>query len=114
MIESLLDGIKALKKLLLIDTCHSGELDKDEIEEDANESEQGDLIFISAGLNVDYKDNPISLKSTNELMRSLFTDLRKGTGATVISSSGGTELAIEGRFPREWHNVSRLCYASIV
>tara|TARA_B110000037_G_C17084296_1_gene491308 strand:+ start:1208 stop:1495 length:288 start_codon:yes stop_codon:yes gene_type:complete len=29
-------------------------------------------------------------------MNSLFTDLRKGTGAKVISSSGGTELSIEG------------------
>ncbi|MCH2233126.1 MAG: hypothetical protein MK078_02650 [Crocinitomicaceae bacterium] len=28
-------------------------------------------------------------------MKSLFTDLRRGTGAIVISSSGGAELAIE-------------------
>lgn len=97
-IENLLDGIKALKKLLLIDTCHSGELDKDEIEENANEKEeeQGDIIFRSVGKSVSLKDNPLGLKSTNELMKSLFTDLRKGTGATVISSSGGAELSIEG------------------
>ena len=96
-IEQFLDGIKALKKLLLIDTCHSGELDKDEIEEntDEQESEQGDIIFRSAGVAVQFKDNPLGLKSTNELMKSLFTDLRKGTGATVISSSGGVELSLE-------------------
>lgn len=28
-------------------------------------------------------------------MKFLFTDLRKGTGATVVSSSGGVELSIE-------------------
>jgi len=98
-IEQLLDGIKALKKLLFIDTCHSGELDKDEVEEvneDNNDTEQGDIIFRSVGTAVQFKDNPLGLKSTNELMKSLFTDLRKGTGATVISSSGGTELSIEG------------------
>ncbi len=95
-IENLLDGIKALKKLLFIDTCHSGELDKDEIEEEENLEEEGELIFRSVGNLVKYKDTPLGLKNTNELMKSLFTDLRKGTGATVISSSGGTELAIEG------------------
>lgn len=97
-IENLLDGIKALKKLLLIDTCHSGELDKDEIEENTNDKdeEQGDIIFRSVGKSIQIKDNPLGLKSTNELMKTLFTDLRKGTGATVISSSGGAELSIEG------------------
>tara|TARA_B110000037_G_C17084296_1_gene491307 strand:+ start:983 stop:1135 length:153 start_codon:yes stop_codon:yes gene_type:complete len=34
-IEKLLDGIKALKKMLFMDTCHSSELVKDEIEEKA-------------------------------------------------------------------------------
>ena len=29
-------------------------------------------------------------------MKTLFTDLRRGTGATIISSSGGAELSIEG------------------
>ncbi|NOQ72233.1 MAG: hypothetical protein GQ574_09545 [Crocinitomix sp.] len=98
-IEELLDGIKALKKMLFMDTCHSGELDKDEIEEDSNnddDEEQGDIIFRNAGRSVKLKDNPLGVQSTNDLMKSLFTDLRKGTGATVISSSGGTELSIEG------------------
>ena len=96
-IEKLLDGIKALKKLLLIDSCHSGELDKEDIQEsEEKEEEDGELIFRSVGTAVEYKDNPLGLKSTNELMKSLFTDLRRGTGATVISSSGGTELSVEG------------------
>lgn len=96
-IEELLDGIKALKKLLFIDTCHSGELDKDDIQESTkDESEDGDLIFRRAGRTVELMENPLGLQSTNELMKSLFMDLRKGTGATVISSSGGAELSIEG------------------
>ena len=97
-IERLLDGIPALKKLLFIDTCHSGELDKDEIEEstEGETNDDGELIFRRVGRTVRVKDNPLGLKSTNELMKSLFTDLRRGTGATVISSSGGAEYSIEG------------------
>ena len=96
-IESLLDGITALKKLLFIDTCHSGELDKDDVKEGTEQNnEDGELIFRHAGKIVEIKDNPFGLKNTNELMKSIFTDLRKGTGATVISSSGGAEYSIEG------------------
>jgi WD40 repeat protein len=97
-IESLLDGIKALKKLLFIDTCHSGELDKEDIDntKSVDAEEDGDLIFRRVGRTVGLKDNPFGLKSTNELMKTLFMDLRRGTGATVISSSGGAELSIEG------------------
>lgn len=96
-IEQLLDGIPALRKLLFIDTCHSGELDKDDVEEKKEiDSEKGDIQFRNAGVLAQLKENPLGLQNTNELMRSLFTDLRRGTGATVISSSGGTELSIEG------------------
>jgi WD40 repeat protein len=96
-IEKLLDGIPALKKLLFIDTCHSGELDKEEVEETIeDQNEDGELIFRRVGRTVNLKENPLGLKSTNELMKSLFTDLRRGTGATVISSSGGAEYSIEG------------------
>ena len=38
---------------------------------------------------------------TYELTKALFTDLRKGTGATVISSAGGGEYAMESG---EWKN----------
>lgn len=97
-IEYLLDKIKALKKLLFLDTCHSGEVDKDEIQIDSTESVpvDGELLFRSAGNLVKYTDTPFGLKSINELTKTLFTDLRRGTGATVISSSGGVELSIEG------------------
>ena len=71
-------------------------MDKDEVEEAEDQEEQGDLIFRNVGKSVKLKDNPLGLQSTNDLMKSLFTDLRRGTGATVISSSGGTELSIEG------------------
>lgn len=96
-IEELVDGIKALKKLLILDTCHSGELDKDEVERrekitsDSNEKWR----FRNAGLGVAFREDPLGFDNINFLMKQVFLDLRRGTGATVISSSGGTELAFE-------------------
>ena len=43
----------------------------------------------------------MGLKSTSELVSELFTDLRKGTGTTIISSSGGTEVSMESD---QWRN----------
>ena len=42
------------------------------------------------------KQNSFGLQNTLELSKSLFGDLKKGTGATIISAAGGTEFAMEG------------------
>jgi hypothetical protein len=98
-LESLLDGIKPLKKTLLIDACHSGEIDKDEVElAEADVEETDDIQFRVVGNKASPK---LGTQNTSELTKSLFTDLRKGTGATVISSAGGMEFAIEGD---DWNN----------
>jgi len=98
-IEALLDGLKALKKLFFMDTCHSGEVDKDEVEvAQHKETEQGEVVFRSVGVGIKQKEG---LGNTTELMKELFTDLRRGTGATVISSAGGVEYAMEGD---KWNN----------
>lgn len=99
-IEDLLDGIKPLKKTLLIDACHSGEIDKEELELAQNETETEDLAvtFRAVGNNV---QKQLNSDNTFELTKSLFSDLRKGTGATIISSAGGMEFAIEGD---DWNN----------
>ncbi len=98
-LEGLLDGIKPLTKTLIIDACHSGEIDKEDFELANNENTVfGDIQFRTVGANVQSK---LGTKNTLELTKSLFTDLRKGTGATVISSAGGMEFAMESD---EWNN----------
>lgn len=91
-LENLLDSIPARKKLLLIDACHSGEVDKE------------DLITLNAtsdslikGLKpVAYKkENQLGLKNSFELMQSLFVNVGKSTGATIISAAAGTQFALE-------------------
>lgn len=100
-LEALLDQIKPRKKLLIMDTCHSGEVDEDEVEVggDAVKAEQGAIAFRSAGVGV--RKTSFGLQNSFELMKHLFQDLRKGTGATVISSAGGAEYAMEGA---DWNN----------
>jgi len=99
-LEGLLDGIKPLKKTLIIDACHSGEIDKDEVDliATADNQESEDIQFRAVGNSVAPK---LGMQNTSELTKLLFTDLRKGTGATVISSAGGMEFAMESA---DWNN----------
>jgi len=100
-IENLLDGIPSRKKMLLIDACHSGEVDK-----------SSGLLANNSAANIEgvstrgFKTNKSPQTSMGtyesfELMKELFADLRQGTGAVVISSAGGAEFAFESS---EWKN----------
>lgn len=98
-LESLLDGITAKKKILIMDTCHSGEIDKEDVffsEED--QAKDDNVSFRSAGTAIESKS---AGASPSKMMNELFNDLRRGTGATVISSAGGAEYALESD---EWKN----------
>ncbi len=101
-LDGILDNIKSLRKLLIMDTCHSGEVDEEEIEEGEVDVEkvEGDVEFRSAGAGVRKKEG-IGVENSVELMQDLFSDLRKGSGATVISSAGGAEYAMESS---DWKN----------
>jgi uncharacterized caspase-like protein len=97
-LEGLLDGIPSRNKLLLLDACHSGELDKDETE----------ITTLASTAEGEVKSRGMKTVKTKEggsvsfeLMRELFADLRKSSGAVVISSASGTEFAFESS---EWQN----------
>ena len=94
-LEALFDGIKAIRKILIMDTCHSGEVDKDDVEEIAFvNTEMGEITFRSTNTNTSYREAQ-GLQKTNEAVKEMFNELRRGTGATVISSAGGAEYAME-------------------
>lgn len=99
-IENLLDGLTALKKLLFMDTCHSGEVDSDDVEESNEVVIEEDITFRNAGVGIRKKVGE-GMQVTSELVKELFSDVRKGTGSTVISSAGGAEYAMESD---EWKN----------
>ncbi|MBC7865728.1 MAG: ankyrin repeat domain-containing protein [Bacteroidia bacterium] len=101
-IEHLLEGISPRNKVVLIDACHSGEIDKEEVQLVKTEkvADEGAIAFRAASSSkVVGKEG--ELQNSINLMKEMFTDLRKTSGATVISSAGGTEYAIEGE---EWNN----------
>ena len=107
-LESILDGIPARKKLLMMDACHSGEVDKEEMNNMvASKVEmEPNIIFRGSVREYNFKDagtqkSGISLSNSFELMRELFADLDQGTGATVISAAAGKGYALESP---QWNN----------
>lgn len=98
-LENLLDSIPARRKLMFIDACHSGEVDKEEtvflaaapVNQQPNITTRG---FKNVGGN-------IGLLNSFELMQELFGNIQKGTGAVVITSASGVEVALESS---EWNN----------
>jgi hypothetical protein len=112
MLENLLDSIPARQKLLLIDACHSGEVDEEE-----DELAEPLAALSTTTVNFDFKGkvraigtrgvgpqaNPsgISLNNSFELMQEMFAGLDKGTGTTIISAAAGNEYALESP---QWNN----------
>lgn len=100
-LEALIDDIPARKKLLLIDACHSGELDKEAVEISNEAIAANDAGVKSRGFKNIKNNDDLGLSNVFELMRVLFSDLRRGSGAMVISSASGAEFAYESG---EWSN----------
>jgi WD40 repeat protein len=98
--EQLLDGIPARKKIMLIDACHSGDVDPEtdlNIENGSNEKGEkriGNVIFSTPKT-----FSPVGeIQKTSgslDLMKELFADLSFGSGTFVLSSSSGLKLSWE-------------------
>jgi len=115
--ENLLDGIPALQKVLLLDTCFSGEIEKDQAVVVAQAETGGSgTVKMRAfkavrGVSVVADESagpassgPNTSRLSNDMLRfqqDWFADLRRGTGAAVISSSSGNEYSLEGE---QWKN----------
>jgi len=98
-IEDLISSCPSRNRLILIDACHSGEVDKDE------EVVRSAVSHKSVAVNFRSGNSMIKpragLKNSFSYMKELFSDISKGTGATVISAAGGYEFALESQ---EWNN----------
>jgi uncharacterized caspase-like protein len=100
LVENLLDSIPARKRLLMLDACFSGEIDKKNARRiKAENTIKGNVLMRSSefGLVAGNTENERIFNT----MREWFADLSVGTGATVLSSAGGQQEAAEGQ---RWQN----------
>lgn len=94
-LESLLDCIAPRKKLLMLDACHSGEVDRDGNIKVTDVLPEGVKENRSKGAQLLQDSTNLSLSNSFELMKEIFASLSKGNGSIVISAAGGKEFAYE-------------------
>ena len=103
--DDLLAELPTLKKSLLIDTCHAGELDEEE--KTLLASAQGESIRVPTkegismrsigvrGMSVKKIEGGKGAAEWHDRLQGLFVDLRRGSGSTILSSAAGAEYALE-------------------
>ena len=94
-LEDLLDGIPARKKLMLIDACHSGEVDKEELSTMIKVQNKLDSTKKGVEVLVDTTSKKFGTRNSFELMQEVFVNVGRSTGATVIAAAAGTQFALE-------------------
>jgi hypothetical protein len=99
--DDLLADLPCLKKSLLIDTCHAGELDEDEKKalaaaQSAPTGQQVAMHPVGArGMSIKPVEGARGKSEWYDRLQGLFVDLRRGSGSTILSSSAGAEYALE-------------------
>lgn len=104
-LEALLTDIPARQKLMLIDACHSGALDKEALVKQnvsISTDTSGNVKGISPRGVIKLGGNKdVAAANTFDMMQKLFTDLNGSNGAVIISAAGGMEFALESA---RWNN----------
>jgi WD40 repeat protein len=102
-IEQMLDKVPARRRLIMIDACHSGELDKSEIEVNTTPApkQKKEKISIAFKGGTRLIQPKAGLNNSFDYMKALFNDVSNQSGATIISAAAGYEFALESK---EWNN----------
>ncbi|HYG51022.1 MAG TPA: caspase family protein, partial [Flavobacteriales bacterium] len=101
-LEKAMEKAPSRNRLMLVDACHSGEVDKEEIELAHNTSilDNKNVKLVTRSGNYGVAPR-LGLNNSFAYMQALFDDVSKGMGATVIAAAGGMEYALESA---EWNN----------
>ncbi|MCB0476641.1 MAG: caspase family protein [Crocinitomicaceae bacterium] len=96
-LEDLLSNVASINKVLFMDTCHSGELEDEEVVKTEEKISDGELTF-RGSTSLTYSN---AYQQKANYMSALFSDLRTNNGAVILSSSSGVEFSMEGD---KWKN----------
>lgn len=101
--RELLTDIPARKKLLLIDACHSGEVEKEKMLENNHNINTNVKIYRPENTkgSIVMAPNDNKPQKSFDLMRSLFFESDWGDGTYIISAASAVEYAYEGQ---DWNN----------
>lgn len=80
---------------MLIDACHSGEVDKEEMTRITAAADSLQQEGTKGGKPKYTGKTVLGMKNSFELMQSLFVNVGRSTGATIISAAAGTQFALE-------------------
>ncbi|TAL70471.1 MAG: hypothetical protein EPN82_02350 [Bacteroidetes bacterium] len=101
-LENILDSIPARQKLLFLDACHSGEVDKEDIlamdeNKPAPKDNIKDIYYRGDVKAICPKKTKKKLGTsiTADYLNELFINLNRGSGTIIISASKGVETAKE-------------------
>lgn len=103
-LESLVDGIKPLRRTVLFDTCHSGEVEEEDKPQllamvggpSAPAADSGVQVRGVATRGMKVKELEPKLRHTDFVeLESLFPDSRRAKGANILTSSSGSEFSME-------------------
>jgi MYXO-CTERM domain-containing protein len=100
VLEGLLDGIPARRKLFLMDTCESGERDESETQSALVQAGQRAIrARTTRALSFEASDGPAKAAPRRSFLfereRYIYNDITRRTGAVVFSSSSGSEFSYE-------------------
>ena len=92
-LEEILAGILPFQKLLIMDSCHSGELFKDDATVvQLNTETEGAVTFRGGGAGIG--QNTMN-KKTARLMNKMFAELNSCSGTTILTATAGSDFAME-------------------
>ncbi|MCB0734094.1 MAG: caspase family protein [Bacteroidetes bacterium] len=93
-LEQQLGQIPIRRKLLLIDACHSGEVDKGSL---LTLNERMEAAGLKGAKSVVTRNDlaHLGLQNSFDLMNELFLKVGNETGTTIISAAAGTQFALE-------------------
>jgi WD40 repeat protein/uncharacterized caspase-like protein len=99
-LDGLVDGIAARRRVVLMDTCHAGEVDKETTVAEASRTVPHTNVS-ARGLRGVKRKSDVSTNYAQIAADGFFADLRRRSGATILGSSSGTEYALESS---KWKN----------